>query len=380
MVLENATNSDTFAPEPLPSSDLDPYEASSSRPSASGKYLVIPQSRPSDGTRAEPLYIDLGTLPQAVQSQSARRTIQDICQTAARLVDRPVTQQEAEAFAEIHARAAQVTSYGGPIGLGLGAIHTYRTSKEGKFPFWSPFKEGNRFGLNVNSLGPLKGFPARVLWHTNRFFAYAFLWGIGATGFMASYATSTSVARRMTDPRLKDVNQALIRKMKDGTARQASDNRLGKVGNVEAGPKGGESYDMARQRRAAQDLYGRRAERGGADDASPTGGAFRDEFLEQAQPDGFLSEDEVRQRADARLSADRGEDRSQQASRTDTRPSSGSLDDLDGASSRQSPPKQPGSAWERLRRAAMTGKSQTSRPSPREGGEFDDGDSERRWP
>merc|ERR1711939_1032154 len=92
------------------------------------------------------------------------------------------------------------------------------------------------------------------------------------------------------------------RRQQSGVGRQAT----GQVGNQEDGPKGTETFEMARQRSNVQTSWGRRrAEAGGEqeDDASPTGGMFNDEFLDSSseQP-GFMSEDQVKQRADSRRS------------------------------------------------------------------------------
>merc|ERR1711939_276731 len=97
------------------------------------------------------------------------------------------------------------------------------------------------------------------------------------------------------------------RRQQSGVGRQAT----GQVGNQEDGPKGTETFEMARQRSNVQTSWGRRrAEAGGeqGDDASPTGGMFNDEFLDSAseQP-GFMSEDQVKQQADSRLGSERSQ-------------------------------------------------------------------------
>ncbi|KAI7268444.1 hypothetical protein KC335_g7141 [Hortaea werneckii] len=185
-------------------------------------------------------------------------------------------------------------------------------------------------------------------------------WFIGATIgqiFFGSYALSVSLAGRAMDPRLKDFTEALKRRQQSGVGRQAT----GQVGNQEDGPKGTETFEMARQRSNAQTSWGRRrAEAGGeqGDDASPTGGMFNDEFLDSAseQP-GFMSEDQVKQQADSRLGSERNQrqqsgpyEQSSAASRQSATEGSSPW----GGADRQTPIQTSGSAWDRLRQGAMS--------------------------
>ncbi|KAK5121498.1 hypothetical protein LTR85_005331 [Meristemomyces frigidus] len=349
MVLEGATSSDTSFSDTLPSSDLDPY-ASGNPPSANGRdpqYVTVSQQINQKEYKTT---INLSDLPrrwsligQKPHPQVLIKGINDSCVFASNVLHRPVTQDEANALAYHFAKSLRIGSYGTPIGVVLGTAMAYRTQKDMRFPGWAPFREGSRF--SKDAFGPLRGQLARTAWQFSRVSAY---WLVGATVgqiFFGSYALSVGLAGRAMDPRLKEFVEALKARAQKGVGRE----NAGKVGNQEAGPKGTETYDMARQRRDAQGMSRRQRQpqAQAGDDASPTGGAFSEDYMETAGASGFMSEEEVRREADARSESPRnqGSDAFEQsaiASRRDT---------VDP----QKAPANSGSAWDRLRKGAMTG-------------------------
>ncbi|KAI6894892.1 hypothetical protein KC316_g9443 [Hortaea werneckii] len=368
MVLEGATSADTSFGEDAPPSDIDPY-ANSNTSYLSGKPTSFVKVTPDQQQHG--VYINLNELPrrwsivgQKAHPQMLVDGISEQVKFSQGILQRPIKQDEANALAFHFAKSLRIASYGTPIGVLGASAMVYRTQKDMRFPGWAPFKEGSRF--SKDAFGPLRGQMARLAWQMSRISAY---WFIGATIgqiFFGSYALSVSLAGRAMDPRLKDFTEALKRRQQSGVGRQAT----GQVGNQEEGPKGTETFEMARQRSNAQTSWGRRrAEASGeqGDDASPTGGMFNDEFLDSSseQP-GFMSEDQVKQQADSRL----GSERSQ-------RPQSGPYEQSSAASrqsamegsspwesDRQTPSQTSGSAWDRLRQGAMSNQGgEPRRPS-----------------
>jgi len=346
MVLENATASDTSFTNELPSSDVDPYASSSTDDGMSGQYKAqvdlarLPRRFSLIGQRDHPDFMINGINEQAKFAQG--------------ILQRPLKQEEVDALAFHFAKSIRIASYGSPMGLVMGSVLAWRSNKQMKFPGWSPFKEGSRF--SKDAFGPLRGQMARLAWQSSRLSAYWLIGSILGQIFFGSYALSVSLAGRATDPRLKDFSEALRRRQQSGLGREAT----GQIGNQEAGPKGNETYEMARQRRDAQDMWKRRREQamgqqksgGQADDASPTGGMFADEYMDTKGSSGFMGEDEVRQQADSRLNASR-ERRPQPSNEQSTRASRQST-------AEDSSPRTSGSSWDRLRQGAMSGEQKQS--------------------
>lgn len=360
MVLEGATSADSSFSDTLPSSDIDTYDATNTTASygSSNSGLV-----PVQGTAQHVLHVNFDNLPrrwsligQKPHPKVLYDGIRDSCRFATTVLNRPVTQEEADAMAYHFAKSLRIGSYGTPIGVVLGTAMAWRTQKDMRFPGWAPFKEGSRF--SKDAFGPLRGQMARVAWQFSRVSAYWLVGGTLGQIFFGSYALSVGLAGRAMDPRLKEFTEALKLRMKNGVGRE----NTGQVGNQEAGPKGSETYDMARQRRDAQarSRGSRQPRAQAADDASPTGGAFSEDYMEAAGASGFMSEDEVRRAADARAESPRNQssaavEQSTVASRQPTR----------GA---QEAPAKSGSAWERLRKGAMTGEPKRSSSSTQSSG------------
>ncbi|KAF2765360.1 hypothetical protein EJ03DRAFT_319564 [Teratosphaeria nubilosa] len=332
MVLDNATASETSFSEPRPSSDIDPYSTPSSNVADShyenrpGRFVQVSQTSYREGRQvAEPIYINLNDLPRPLAllapGEHSKITIdvaRKSCQLAASVLQRPVSQDEANAIAFHYAKGVRLASYGPPIGFAVGAAMTWRTRESMRFPFYAPFTEGSRW--SKDTFGHLCGWHARYMWHGLRLTGYCAVAVILSQIFFGSYAMTTIAAGKALDPRLKEFTRALQQRTKDGRGRERGEG-LGKVGNQESGPKGGETYEMARQRVQAQNAMRRSRQGVAADhDASPTRGAFSDEYMNQGEQPGSMSEQEVPH------------------------------DDA----SPQAPSKPAGSAWERLRNQAMS--------------------------
>ena len=365
MVLEGSTSSDSSFSDTFPSSDIDPYASDNASKGSSGSEFALVSPQP-DG-----IYVDMSTLPRrwSIFGQRAHEAklvgaLRDTNAFAASVLQRPVKQEEADALALLLTKSVRMASYGTPVGTLFAGAMAYRSQKEMRFPGWAPFKEGSRFSRD--SFGPLKGSVARAAWQVSRLSAWGLVGTMAGSIFFGSYALSVNLTGRAMDPRLKEFNDALKSRSQRGLGRE----NAGKVGNQEAGPKGMETYDMARQRRDAQGIGRSGFKRPGqtTDDASPTGGAFSEDHAEMIGSTGFLSEEEVRRAADARSESPRNQnarayEQSSTASRQSTADSTSPKVGREVPASRQS-----GSTWDRLRNDAMTGEQKRSHRSAQPSG------------
>ncbi|KAK6434927.1 hypothetical protein LTR95_008890 [Oleoguttula sp. CCFEE 5521] len=364
MVLaESSAPPDSFPSDAPPSSDLDPY-ASSSPTSDGGTYTTIPI------TPTQSITLNLSTLPHPVgplglpapQPAILTSAIQDSCRFAAQVLNRPATQQEAEAFAYHSAKSFRIASFGAPVGTALAMYQCFRTRKVFRFPGYTPFKEGSRF--TSERFFNFGGRRALIMWHSSRALAYALLGSTLGSVFFGSYAISVSLVGRATDPRLKDFSDALkkmqqqgksVREARAGMAKSASESQ------EEMSTTQNETYDMARQRRMAQNTarYGKEREEMMRQMAgeSPTGGAFDSEYGAAEMDTGMMS--------DAQLSVQQTrQDEEYRATSTESAPSVQQATPMQqspgpratSSSSSTSDP-QSGGVWERLRREAAAGKS-----------------------
>ncbi|KAK3678217.1 hypothetical protein LTR78_002313 [Recurvomyces mirabilis] len=376
MVLEEAAaSSDSFQynNDSFPS-DPDRYESMGSTDSTrgSGEWMRIPQKGIQDANQETPVYINLNNLPRRFALINAGdhpdfviKGIQQQCFFVAQTLQRPITQPEADALAYHFAKSLRMASYGSPIGTAIAVALAYRGRKTYRFPGWTPFKEGSRF--SKDRFGPLfTGYRARIAWQGTRFWAYGMVGAVLGQIFFGSYALSVSLAGRAMDPRLKSFNEALREKQKSGLGAQVGR----RAEDESAGPRGMETYDMARQRRSAQgtgiNRKGReQKEEKNWDDASPTGSmSFDEEVAYGAEQSGFMSEQEVQRQADARMSTSSDRSSPQETGRPTNNPrtSQSSRASRENTESKQ-PSSGSGGAWDRLRQEAMSSSSSQRSPS-----------------
>lgn len=350
MVLDNATAPESAFAADSPSSDLDQY-ADTNIPYSSSQEPSHVQVAPPP----YPVYINLNDLPRRVSLFGTKphhpalvNTILDSARFASSVLQRPVTQDEANALAYHLAKSLRIGSYGTPAGVVLGTAFAVRSQKTYGFPFWSPFgKDGKSGRLSPDVFGPLKGQYARAVWQSLRFSTY---WLVGAAFcnlFFGSYALTVHVADRMLDPRLKDFNEVMKARARDRNGREAMRREMAEA----PGPKkDNETFDMARQRRSAQE-WGRQARQKMdgrvADDASPTGGAFSDDYVETPGAGSFQTDAQAQQHH-SELQTELPEPQTRQTRQPNkplpvNKPSAG--------------------AWDRLRSDAMS--DSPSKPAPR---------------
>lgn len=360
MVLEEATSSQEPAifSEALPSSDIDPYSSSTTDTlsTRSSSLLRLEQSGP-DG---QPQYVNLNNLPRPfsvfewqASNEARARAIRSVCTYANHVLQRPLKQEEADAFAFHFAKGARVASFGSPIGISIAWLWagSPKAMKDFRFPIWRPMKEGTRY--SPDRLGPLRGAQARMGWHFLRFSAYGFIGSILGSLFFASYGVTLHAAGRATDPRLEEYMQ--VAKSKDHrlqAARAMRESSAAAPGRAE-----GESFDMAKQRRSVQQQQeawkGRQSgkKKANDDDMSPTSGAFAEEFMSAGSDSGLMSDAQTSAQQNRVEEASTALDMSASIYEAQSR---SSVQSTSAQQSRQQPTKTSGSSWERLRQGAMS--------------------------
>lgn len=352
MVLEEAASaqepSSDFI-ETVPSSDIDPYAGSSP--------TYIEGREPSYVQVSPGVFVNLNNLPHIFQwfgqPQHPKAVVEAIkgqCKAAQDMLQRPLRQEEADALAFHMAKAVRIGGFGSTIGMPLGAVQALRTRKDWRFPGWTPFKEGGRF--SPDRFGPLRGQLARSCWHVARYTAYFTVGALVGQVFFSSYALSLSMAGRATDPRLKDFTQTLQQRMKDGHGLEAGR----RPPDTSDGPRRDETYEMARQRRNAQEAYRSRQRPGqqsakAVDDMSPTGGAFEQDFTGRADEGGLMDDGQIQEQ----------QYRPSPETNTATAPEMNRVSSQSRSSgSNESSSKASGSAWDRLRQTAMSSSPSSS--------------------
>ncbi len=199
MVLDEstATNSD-FTFDHSPNSDNDPYSSSSLSPT-------------------EPIAVQLKDLPRPppiigpLFGYTQARNVQAINEhivTAAQLLRRPPTQDEASALAYYSAKKFSTTAWGHPFGLAGGIYRATQTSATYRFPFVAPNKET----FNPNSFGwflKLEGKNAQLMWHVLRGSAYGLLGSFIGGLLVGTYAATVAAVGERQDPRLRELLQGI---------------------------------------------------------------------------------------------------------------------------------------------------------------------------
>ena len=233
-------------------------------------------------------------------------------------------------------------------------------------------KEGSRF--RPDRFGPLRGFWAQAWWQTLRLSTYNVLGIVLGATFAGSYALSVNLAGQARDPRLKEYIEKLRQRMRDGVGVPAP----GRPADESDGPRKDETYEMARQRRSAQEVWRNRqdqrqsAGKTAEDDMSPTGGAFQEDFMTADSDTGLVDDTQLRQqqpqpeyRQQARSRQNSPDNSSRGFDLDQINPTSQASDPSPSTTSARTDRKPSGGAWDRLRQNAMTsGQSTPTSPSP----------------
>jgi hypothetical protein len=252
MVLDNAsasTSSDAFA-DSAPTSDADPY--SDSQPGGSMNYHI-------DATKfPQPIPI-VGRL-LGYNEEFYSKSIQLRLKTISEVLERPPTQEEANAVAYYTTKSISIYSYGAPIGFAAGMWRAYESRSTFRFPFYQPNLEKFTPDRFPPGLDLIKGLRARACWHSARASIYSTLGMMFSQIVFVSYAATTSAVGELTDKRLKALTTAIqARGQKQRGALPGMQGTKLPSGGASAGTQY-DGKDGASQ-----------------DDASPTGGIFGEE-------------------------------------------------------------------------------------------------------
>jgi hypothetical protein len=245
MVLENAsasTQGDSLD-DSSPRSDDDPY--SNSIPQETGYHIDR-----SNFPRPIPI---IGPL-LGYNDQFFSKVLQAKVLNGSKALGRPLTQDEATAFAYWTAKQISIFSYGAPVGISWGLWRCYSTASTMRFPFWQPNLEKFQSDVFPPRLGTLKGVRAVTAWHALRFVAYGACGNWFGQLFFGSYSMTVASVGELSDKRLKPFSDAI--------KSQAEKKRGSLQGMPKPGPVG-------------QQQTGNNSQ----DDASPSGGMFMEETM-----------------------------------------------------------------------------------------------------
>lgn len=362
MVLDDASTPDSsFSSPTAPSNDLDRYSGDQNPTelptrTATSWPIKRPNGLPSLNIDFSGLAMPWMPFGQASSDAAARETMGKTTQRTSdeyyKVTGRPLEQSEADAVVFHLSKALRLASFGPPMGITAAVFAGSRQKawQTFRFPGWTP---GEKF--NPEKFLFMQGRPARIAWHMLRFNCYFVLGLFAGQVLMGSYAMTVANVGRLQDPRLKELNETLRKK-----ATERAKEKGVPIDDRTEGRRGPESFEMARQRTRAQNS-GTRAV---ADDMSPTGGSFSQDYGEGSNGGGdmgMLSDSQIQQ---LQQQEQRTQDRADEAStspvespqRSDPRTSRSSQ-------STQQTSKPTGSAWERLRQQAGQQPSQQQQQS-----------------
>jgi len=250
MVLETSSTSNSSDPfaDSAPSSDSDPY--SESQPSGSSSYQI-------DKTKFPKPFPIIGPLI-GYNDQLFSKVLTAKLQKATDTLGRPLSQDEATAFAFWTAKEISIFSYGIPLGIAAGWWRCYNSRETFRFPFYQPNLEKFQPDTFPPRLGLLKGMRAVLAWHGLRAGVYGLAGIFAGQVLFGSYSASVVTVGELSDKRLKPFIDAV---------------------RSQARQKGGSLPGVGMERRPAERAPPSSGRPAGpiADDASPTGGSFWEE-------------------------------------------------------------------------------------------------------
>ncbi|KAK5015397.1 hypothetical protein BJ546DRAFT_977359 [Cryomyces antarcticus] len=342
MVLEEAiaAPAESFTDD-APTSDSDPY---SSSPTGGPNAVTIDLEQ-------LPRSIDLNPLTAGKKKQNLAALIQKTINNSSQILNRPVTQDEANALAYHYAHGIRVASFGSPIGIAGGLYRWYATGKKMRFPFWQPdWSEGK---LNPEVLGPLRGQVARNSWQLLRGNCYMILGAFIGDAVFSAYGVTVSEVGMSQDRRLKEFRSALENKVRERLSGlpQGAQDRQGAAGQ----------NDQSRQedRRTATEQWRMNRSSSNDDGMSPTSGAYSNDY---GGDSSRLAGSDTGILSDAQMRAQEiGQQPDQQSSPTSSRSDTFSMNkvtsqprnfDEDDASPTAGASSGSASAWDKIRRGA----------------------------
>ncbi|KAI5263827.1 hypothetical protein E4T47_08908 [Aureobasidium subglaciale] len=352
-----------------------------SEPNAYGE-LPTPEDGDASSQTPTRYHIKLDQLPRPVnlfmvpvRDDAIVKTILRSCHEAQAIVHRPLRQDEVDAISYHFAKSLRTVSWGPPVGIAGGALAAYRTMSNYRFPGYTPKTAADGGAFNPDRFGPIRGQMARYCWHTLRFQLYGAVGFITGAILFASYATSVNAVEAGSDPRMKDYIEALKQRAERHSGQMQPQGQRNPIMSQEG--RMDQQAQRASQKLGMEDAWKRQDVQRKAsdyDDMSPTGGAWQDDYKQEAQDTGLLTDDQLNARARKEQSnADRAE-RAEESrvaayaqSRVDQsrRNNHNSNEDSSplGSSQAAPAPRSSGSAWDRIRQETASSKG-SPRQSP----------------
>lgn len=200
MVLEEvAAAPETFRDDSSPNSDQDPYSnAGGSTGAAAVSEIKI------DTTKLPRPIPFIGPLLGYNNANLGQNIVASVGNMA-KIVKRPLTNEEVQALAYHTAKGVAIASWGFPVGAIGGLWRASNTRSTYRFPFWQPDLEK----FNTKKFGPWTGPRAEFGWQFLRRFAYASIGGWLGKMIVGTYAATVATTGTRLDSRMKDVVIAL---------------------------------------------------------------------------------------------------------------------------------------------------------------------------
>lgn len=272
MVLETASASpeaDSFS-DSIPASDEDPYSGAKGGGGTTLRYHIDVSSLPKPIPILGPLF--------GYNNELFTKVFQEKIKNGHNALQRAPTQDEAAAFAFWTAKQISIFSYGTPVGLAGGFWRAWGTKATFRFPFWQPNLDKFQSGVFPHPSMPLlRDNRAMLVWHGLRMLAYGAVGKYIGQILLGSYSMTIAAVGELSDPRLKEIVNAIRQKGQRKQGRLPSPVPTGTVGGAQRGGIIG----MERNERP--------------DDASPTGGMYGNERGFDGVPGRGTVTDDMRQ-------------------------------------------------------------------------------------
>ncbi|KAM0331663.1 hypothetical protein ACHAQA_003342 [Verticillium albo-atrum] len=149
----------------------------------------------------------LGVTESQIQTSTKK-----VAGSVSQKLSRPVTQEEVASLTVVSTRDAVIHSLKLPIGLSMAAVIAYNGRAKFRFPFWQPKWVKTSPHVFPSLRQPaFTGRPALYMWHMARFVSYSIVCDMFVGSFLHSYASVSNFASMATDPQLKALADALRR-------------------------------------------------------------------------------------------------------------------------------------------------------------------------
>lgn len=287
-----------------------------------------------------------------------REAIHNRIQRMAVILKRNPTVDEVDAMAYWTSRQIAISAYSLPIGITAAVWRTYSTRHTFNFPFYKPDLEKlNPTAFPSSRMSWLSGTLAKQAWHCSRLVAYMAAANLLAGFTVGSYAASVAAVGCMSDKRLQTYGEAMKAQV------QTQRGRINNLPNQKVPTANGQHDDNSPSWKSPED------------DASPTGGAYQDMDTnyvgdragagQYGRMDGRTSmEDNTREARQNPISQTKSSNDGDVAFPMESEPRDFDMgfDDASPTGGERVTDTQStgGSAWERIRQQAQTGRSPRS--------------------